>query len=649
MPTISITNQVITITLIVDGVSTVLRKDDLRVQAFGDVIRLTDYSGAINEFLYSDCTSPSEASAPELRDAINEFLITASGGGGGGGVSSVNAGTNISITGTATDPIVNSLSDRYKTTSTTSNSVSNGSKSFTIGTNLSYIPLQEILIVYDVSNHMHGEVTSYNSSTGALVVDIKHHTGSGTYTSWVLNLDGTPVDALTGTGTTNEIAYFTAARVLASLSVATYPSLTELSYVKGVTSAIQTQLNGKFPNPTGTTLQFIRGDGSLATFPAIGVGTVTSVSATVPSPASPAFSVAVTNPTTTPAIAITANGTSSQVIAGDGSLASIASISTVSSIFQEDVYITNTAPIGIEYVQSVGKVYVCNLTSGNVTIYDTTNGSLLATVSIANAARIKYIQSINEVWVTSTTLTTITRISPTTNGILGTIAGVTAGGSDFLEYSATKVFLLIGAASGSIIVINPTLLTIITTITVNVPSFPVAMAYNSNVASLQFDKIVITAAAGVFILDPLTNTVSTTLANPSSVFSSGARIFYSATDDKYYAASLVNNRVVVLSIATATTFTATFVGNNLFLNDIKIDDANDLLFTFPLEGGTGQNVLVKVFKKSTMTQIIAFRTSCVGGNGSQSGNGAIDLVNKRIFLTGRNNTANSTVSVIRYL
>ena len=32
---------------------------------------------------------------------------------------------------------------------------------------------------------------------------------------------------------------------IASLAVATYPSLTELSYVKGVTSAIQTQLDSK--------------------------------------------------------------------------------------------------------------------------------------------------------------------------------------------------------------------------------------------------------------------------------------------------------------------------------------------------------------------------------------------------------------------
>jgi hypothetical protein len=161
-----------------------------------------------------------------------------------GTVTSVNSGININVDNTnPAAPIINSLADRYKTSSTTSNSITNGSKNFTVDLNLSYIPLQEILVVHNPANHMHGEVTSYNAATGALVVDIKTHTGSGTYTSWVLNLDGTPVDALTGSGTVNEVAYFTAARVLASLPVATYPSLTELSYVKGVTSSIQTQIN----------------------------------------------------------------------------------------------------------------------------------------------------------------------------------------------------------------------------------------------------------------------------------------------------------------------------------------------------------------------------------------------------------------------
>lgn len=48
--------------------------------------------------------------------------------------------------------------------------------------------------------------------------------------------------------TANTIAGFGASKTLQSLSTATYPSLTELSYVKGVTSGIQTQLNNKIEN-----------------------------------------------------------------------------------------------------------------------------------------------------------------------------------------------------------------------------------------------------------------------------------------------------------------------------------------------------------------------------------------------------------------
>lgn len=57
--------------------------------------------------------------------------------------------------------------------------------------------------------------------------------------------DGAGSGDISGSGTANEIAYFTAEKTIDNLPVATYPSLTELSYVKGVTSAIQTQINGK--------------------------------------------------------------------------------------------------------------------------------------------------------------------------------------------------------------------------------------------------------------------------------------------------------------------------------------------------------------------------------------------------------------------
>ena len=58
-------------------------------------------------------------------------------------------------------------------------------------------------------------------------------------------------DLITGSGTANEIAYWFSANQLGSLTVSTYPSL---SYVKGVTSAIQTQLSALAPlaSPTFT-------------------------------------------------------------------------------------------------------------------------------------------------------------------------------------------------------------------------------------------------------------------------------------------------------------------------------------------------------------------------------------------------------------
>lgn len=74
------------------------------------------------------------------------------------------------------------------------------------------------------------------------------HIGNGggvnatAYGGW--NFDG---------ATANTIAIFGASKTLSSADTATYPSLTELSYVKGVTSAIQTQLNAKVDDGAVTT------------------------------------------------------------------------------------------------------------------------------------------------------------------------------------------------------------------------------------------------------------------------------------------------------------------------------------------------------------------------------------------------------------
>lgn len=59
----------------------------------------------------------------------------------------------------------------------------------------------------------------------------------------MLKWNGTAISGVTGT--TNELTYWVDANTIGALTVATYPSLAELAFVKWVTSAIQTQLNAK--------------------------------------------------------------------------------------------------------------------------------------------------------------------------------------------------------------------------------------------------------------------------------------------------------------------------------------------------------------------------------------------------------------------
>ncbi len=74
-----------------------------------------------------------------------------------------------------------------------------------------------------------------------------------------LNIDQSTSQTITGgqpvqnTLTASELVSTDANKKLQSLAVATYPSLTELSYVKGVSSAIQTQLGTKISKATGAT------------------------------------------------------------------------------------------------------------------------------------------------------------------------------------------------------------------------------------------------------------------------------------------------------------------------------------------------------------------------------------------------------------
>lgn len=116
----------------------------------------------------------------------------------------------------------------YVGSSTSSVVLGTGSKSLTVETSKPYqagTPLRIASSAAPSTNFMEGVVTSYNSGTGALVVDVISAVGSGTIASWSVNIGGgtvaggSPVSiAQGGTGAT------TAANARANLGLATSPT-----------------------------------------------------------------------------------------------------------------------------------------------------------------------------------------------------------------------------------------------------------------------------------------------------------------------------------------------------------------------------------------------------------------------------------------
>lgn len=137
--------------------------------------------------------------------------------------------------------------------------------------------------------------TSLGGGTGLLKV-----------TAGLLGLDtSTYAYAAALSGTINEIAYFNSATTITSLAVATYPSLTELSYIKGLSSAIQTQLNGKAA--TGQT--FYIGTTQVAINRASAALTLAGITLTTPDIGTPSAGT-LTNCTGLPVDGIVGNTTS---------------------------------------------------------------------------------------------------------------------------------------------------------------------------------------------------------------------------------------------------------------------------------------------------------------------------------------------------
>jgi hypothetical protein len=104
------------------------------------------------------------------------------GSGGGAGGAATFYAPDASLFGPGA---TNSLLGVY--VSSTSVAIGTGSKTFTVATSLNFAVDENVTVYYNSSNYMLGVITSYNSGTGVLVVNVIRTFGSGTYASWTIS------------------------------------------------------------------------------------------------------------------------------------------------------------------------------------------------------------------------------------------------------------------------------------------------------------------------------------------------------------------------------------------------------------------------------------------------------------------------------
>jgi hypothetical protein len=151
--------------------------------------------------VYNTTANNWAAALPAWTDALNDLGPEIEAIGNAAASSASTASTQAGIATTKAGEAATSATSALtapgtSATSTTSLTIGTGSKSLTIQTGKAY-SLGQSIIIADTSapgtNWMFGQITSYNSGTGALIVNVTTINGSGTITAWTVSLSANPV------------------------------------------------------------------------------------------------------------------------------------------------------------------------------------------------------------------------------------------------------------------------------------------------------------------------------------------------------------------------------------------------------------------------------------------------------------------------
>jgi YVTN family beta-propeller protein len=319
-----------------------------------------------------------------------------------------------------------------------------------------------------------------------------------------------------------------------------------------------------------------------------GGGGVTSVGLSVPSPTSPAFSVSGSPVTTSGTLAINALGSTSQYVRGDGSLATFPTTPTpIPDVaiypYQQAVMIIDSSPLTLSAFPSINIVAAPSFGAGNVKLFDAITNEPLITLSVGGAVAAFHIPSINEIWISTLSANTIRRYDDSTFSFIATFANGGNRATEAVIDPVSGYVYTTNLASNSISVIDPTGPSVVTTFASGTigGTGPKGICYNNNPASAMYQMIVAVLAGTneLCIIDPSTNTVTAININPSGSLSGAQSIAYSETSDQYYVACSTGENVIVLEPLTATTMGfVTSIQGIINAYDIECDQDTGLLY-----------------------------------------------------------------------
>jgi hypothetical protein len=334
-------------------------------------------------------------------------------------------------------------------------------------------------------------------------------------------------------------------------------------------------------------------------------------------------------------------GNNTQYVRGDGTLATFPAVPAAVSVYpyQRTNYYKPTDNRDIEYYNN--NIFMINNSGNNVTVIDaTTTLTTVTTGGLTSPNQSSVITDLAtvEVWATGG-ITQITRHNASTGAFIANTAPTgsltNASGTRYVSYSATKA---VGGNTASIFVINPATFVTSNLVAHGIGAIIPHLDVNKNSLSAQNDHVMMGGPNGIILFNCTTNAIVLAATTLAGAIGPVYDIKYDASNDNWVVVCTIGGiiKIVLLRPLTATTFTViktidsySIFGNTLTPGNtqnikIEIDETYQYLFVVSYSR-------LYMYNLSNGDLLKTLNPVMISGGNIQSAS-AIDKTNKRIFI-----------------